>query len=74
MSEVEFLCVVRGIYHQPMFARFWSTQLDKNTQLAKRVGETKRKEIQRAISARRIMSNDRQEFEHGWNPDKPAPF
>ncbi len=74
MSEVEFLCVVRGIYHQPMFARFWATQLDKDTQLAKRVGETKRKEIQRAISARRIMSNDRQEFEHGWSPDKPPPF
>ncbi|KAK3196833.1 hypothetical protein K4F52_000177 [Lecanicillium sp. MT-2017a] len=74
MSEMEFLCIVRGIYHQPMFARFWSTQLDKDTQLAQRVGETKRKEIQRAICARRIMSNDRQEFEHGWNPDKPAPF
>lgn len=74
MSKLEFLCVVRGIYHQPMFARFWATQLDKDTQLTKRVGEIQRKEIQRAISARSIMSNDRQEFEHGWNPNKPPPF
>jgi hypothetical protein len=57
MSKLEFLCVVRGIYHQPMFARFWATQLDKDTQLTKRVGEVQRKEIQRAVSARRIMSN-----------------
>ncbi|TQV92267.1 hypothetical protein IF1G_08785 [Cordyceps javanica] len=74
MSETEFLCVVRGIYHHPMFARFWATQLDKATELANRAGETKRIEIQRAISARRIMCNDRQEFENGWNPDKPQPF
>lgn len=74
MSNLEFLCVVRGIHHQPMFARFFATQLDKDTQLAKRVGEFQRKEIQKAISARRIMSNDRQEFEYGWNPEKPQPF
>ncbi|KAJ3480921.1 hypothetical protein NLG97_g7950 [Lecanicillium saksenae] len=74
MSEAEFFCVVRGIHHHPMFARFWATQLDKHTQLAKRVEKTKHTEIQKAISARRIMSNDRQEFEYGWDPDKPQPF
>lgn len=74
MLEAEGVCVVRGIHHSPLFARFWALQLDQDTQLAKRVTAFRRKSIQKAILARRIMSNDRSLFENGWDPSKPQPY
>ncbi|KAL2811478.1 hypothetical protein BJX63DRAFT_398942 [Aspergillus granulosus] len=44
--EGELPCIVRGIYHYPLFAKWWLTQLD--------VGP----HIQQAVHARCIMNND----------------
>lgn len=53
--EDEFRCVIRGIYHNVFWAKWWSSQ----------ISETPRNEdipgsrlIRRAINARRIMSDD----------------
>ncbi|KAJ2978406.1 hypothetical protein NQ176_g3832 [Zarea fungicola] len=74
MLEAEAVCVVRGIHHSPLFARFWALQLDQDTQLAKRIIAYHRTDIQKAILARRIMSNDRSLFENGWDPSTPQPY
>ena len=46
MIEEESKCVVRGIYHNSMFAKWWSLQQTDNF------------DIRGAINARRIMTND----------------
>ncbi|TQW00739.1 hypothetical protein IF1G_00670 [Cordyceps javanica] len=74
MSNAEHLCVLRGILHSPMFARFWALQLADDSRLARRMCGCHYKETQRAISARRIMSNDCSEFENGWDTSKPMPM
>jgi hypothetical protein len=35
MSWTEVLCVIRGIYHHTMFARWWADQLETNPQRVK---------------------------------------
>jgi hypothetical protein len=45
----ELACFVRGIYHNPFFAKFWSLQT---------ANELAEYRIRRAINARFIMSND----------------
>lgn len=52
----EFLCVIRGIYHNPFWAKWWSTQIPKHT--GSRFTEFEEIMIQRAVNARRIMSDD----------------
>lgn len=56
MVRGEFFCIIRGIYHNSFWAKWWSTQVteDANT----RFSEFETKQIQRAINARRIMSDD----------------
>jgi len=43
-------CVVRGIYHNPMFAKYWSLQLD--------IPQWCRDTVLQAVNARFIMCND----------------
>jgi hypothetical protein len=47
--EGELECLIRGIYHDPLFAKFWSLQP---------AVEINNFRMQRAINARFIMSND----------------
>lgn len=63
-DEVETLCVVRGIYHHTMFARWWQHQLDTDA-FKGRIMDNERAEIQTAINARRIMINDVGTFTEG---------
>lgn len=75
---VEVLCVVRGIYHHTMFARWWQHQLDTGF-FKDRIREEELREIQTAINARRIMINDIGTFTEDtpckpwliWYPLKP---
>ncbi|KAL4802210.1 hypothetical protein BDV18DRAFT_164386 [Aspergillus unguis] len=75
-GDIECLCVVRGIYHHTMFARWWQHQLDTNTIP---ITESDRRRIQQAINARRIMINDIGTFTEDtpckpwliWYPLKP---
>jgi hypothetical protein len=73
MIEGELGCLVRGIYHHPFFAKWASLQGFSDT----------RHFIQRAITARFIMSNDLSRINDGlsnfelpsliWYPAWPAP-
>ncbi|BCS24969.1 uncharacterized protein APUU_41413A [Aspergillus puulaauensis] len=77
-NGVELLCVVRGIYHHTMFARWWQHQLDTDA-FKDRITDNWRVEIQTAINARRIMINDIGTFTEDtpckpwliWYPLKP---
>jgi hypothetical protein len=51
--EHEFGIVIRGIYHNAFFAKWWSTQIPEQPR-----GGGNEAVIRRAINARRIMSND----------------
>ncbi|KAL4801187.1 hypothetical protein BDV18DRAFT_165203 [Aspergillus unguis] len=61
VDSLEVLCVVRGVYHNTMFARWWQHQLDTNaipvSGAADRVASD-RYVIQQAINARRIIINN----------------
>ncbi|KAL4744143.1 hypothetical protein BDV11DRAFT_210799 [Aspergillus similis] len=48
----EWALVVHGIYHNPIFAKWWSTQISEHPHDKHEIN------IRRAINARRIMSND----------------
>ncbi|BCR95053.1 uncharacterized protein AKAW2_12099A [Aspergillus luchuensis] len=52
MLKHEWAMVVHGIYHNPIFAKWWSTQIPEHPQDKHEIN------IRRAINARRIMSND----------------
>lgn len=56
MVEDEFLCIIRGIYHNPFWARWWSTQILNDP--TARFTEWEEIHIQRAINGRRTMSDD----------------
>ncbi|KAJ5661388.1 uncharacterized protein N7477_009004 [Penicillium maclennaniae] len=51
MIDKQFACVIRGICHETFFAKWWSRQLPLED-------KRKDKRLQRAITARFIMSND----------------
>ncbi|GES63906.1 hypothetical protein P170DRAFT_454714 [Aspergillus terreus] len=78
INSLEILCVVRGIYHHTMFARWWQHQLDTDA-FQGRITDGERVEIQTAINARRIMINDIGTFTEDtpckpwliWYPLKP---
>ncbi|KAJ5404146.1 hypothetical protein N7509_004017, partial [Penicillium cosmopolitanum] len=55
MHDIEHLCIIRGIYHHTMFARWWQQKLDTNTDLGRVYDKF---QIQVAINARRVMVND----------------
>ncbi|CAG8898517.1 unnamed protein product [Penicillium egyptiacum] len=55
MGETEARCVVRGIYHNTMFARWWQHNLDTD---AVRLKDADWYDVQTAINARRVMIND----------------
>ena len=78
MGRVEQLCVIRGIYHHTMFARFWALEIERNSPRIQRLSATKIAvvySIKTAVSARRIMINDTQEFDRGWDTSThPEPF
>ncbi|KFY34087.1 hypothetical protein V494_07071 [Pseudogymnoascus sp. VKM F-4513 (FW-928)] len=50
MLNGEFQCVLRGIFHNTMFAKWWSLQPEAKARLQTR--------LRRAINARFIMNND----------------
>ena len=52
MLRHEWAMVVHGIYHNPIFAKWWSTQIPEHPQQRHEI------KIRRAINARRIMSDD----------------
>lgn len=74
MGGIEHSCVVRGIYHQSMFAKFWANQLEKKTDLVTRMTPQQLIDVQKAVSARRIIDGDRQVFAGGWDPEQPQPL
>ncbi|KAI9043087.1 uncharacterized protein KD926_004590 [Aspergillus affinis] len=57
IDSLEILCVVRGIYHHTMFARWWQHQLDTGA-FQDRMTKEERDKIQTAINARRVMINE----------------
>ncbi|KAG8673806.1 hypothetical protein FPOAC1_007125 [Fusarium poae] len=65
-------CVVRGILHHTMYARWWADQIKNNTIYAKSAPYVW--DLQRAIMARRIMINDLSAFENGWPTGVPMPY
>lgn len=54
MITHEFECVIRGIYHNVLFAKWWAEEMDR---LSDNLG-VNRFRINEAITARFIMSND----------------
>lgn len=73
MDTIEELCVVRGIYHHTMFARFWLAEFEKNSLRVQKLDSKTIRNIRSSISARRIMTNDTQEFYKGWPEGVPTP-
>ncbi|VTO88652.1 unnamed protein product [Fusarium graminearum] len=65
-------CVVRGVLHHTMYARWWADQIKNNTIYARSAPYVW--EIQRAIIARRLMLNDHFLFENGWPSGVPMPY
>ncbi|KAI8224512.1 hypothetical protein K4K53_006573 [Colletotrichum sp. SAR 10_77] len=80
IDREETLCIVRGIYHHTMFARWWAGEITQNTTRVQAIMNTETGHrplsmIQEAISARRIMINDPKEFvENGWPAGAPKPY
>ncbi|KAE8152769.1 hypothetical protein BDV25DRAFT_137576 [Aspergillus avenaceus] len=59
MIPKEPYCILRGIYHQPIFAMWWETQMESFPMNEKWEFEDEwNRAIQRAIFARHIMSDD----------------
>lgn len=56
MVEDEFGCILRGIYHNPFWAKWWSTQVLNDP--TARFTKWEEALIQRAINGRRTMSDD----------------
>ncbi|KAJ5288016.1 hypothetical protein N7478_003702 [Penicillium angulare] len=86
-TEIEYNCILRGIYHSTAFARWWAYQLETNPGRAILPGKTliegntrECKEIRTAINARMIMNNDISGIENDsdclpwliWLPVKPS--
>lgn len=64
-TKIEYNCILRGIYHNTSFARWWAYQLETNPERAILPGkslhegnERERRQIRSAINARMIMNND----------------
>ncbi|SPJ75662.1 uncharacterized protein FTOL_05393 [Fusarium torulosum] len=74
LTELDQDCIVRGILHHTMFARWWADQIKNNTIYAESAPQMW--EFQRAILARRIMLNDLSLFESkdGWPSGMRKPY
>ncbi|KAJ5586660.1 hypothetical protein VI817_008128 [Penicillium citrinum] len=64
-TKIEYNCILRGIYHNTSFARWWAYQLETNPgrailpgKLLHEGNEQERRQIRTAINARMIMNND----------------
>ncbi|KAM0233762.1 hypothetical protein ACHAP5_010317 [Fusarium lateritium] len=73
LGRTHLICVIRGIYHHTSFARWWSEEINTNSPRARVLNQLTLGMIRSAISARRIMINDVQEFSNGWSAG-PKPF
>lgn len=65
-------CVIRGIRHHSMYARWWADQIKNDTVYARSCPHVW--ELQSAIAARRIMLNDLSIFSDGWPSGVPMPY
>lgn len=81
MIAKEWVCVVSGIYHHPLFAMWWAAELNDPNSVA-RSPNLSHDRIERAVIARRIMSDDlttitpnpRAEMPYNiWFPDHATP-
>jgi hypothetical protein len=74
LTQLDQDCVVRGILHHTMYARWWADQIKNNTIYATSAQHVW--EMQRAILARRIMLNDLSVFESkdSWPPEIRMPY
>ncbi|KAF4990495.1 hypothetical protein FGRMN_8426 [Fusarium graminum] len=72
LTPLDLECVVRGVLHHTMYARWWADQIKNNTIYA--TSAPYASEIQRAIMARRIMLNDASVCLQGWPSGVPMPF
>ncbi|KAM0540442.1 hypothetical protein ACHAO7_011175 [Fusarium culmorum] len=72
LSDLDLECVLRGILHHSMFARWWADQIKEYTVYAEAAPYITW--IQEAIVAQRIMVNDYTEFEKGWPLGVPKPY
>ncbi|EFR05108.1 hypothetical protein MGYG_08117 [Nannizzia gypsea CBS 118893] len=73
MKEEEVICVLRGIYHNTMFARFWADEIKRNPRRVQVLKPWQLDSIKEAIFARRIMVNDIEAFNNGWPDGEPQP-
>jgi hypothetical protein len=58
MIEGELSCILRGIYHDTMFAKWWLSQPESEDKSGFALRMTPDAYIRRAINARFIMNND----------------
>ncbi|KAF4436906.1 beta transducin [Fusarium acutatum] len=72
LTQLDQDCVVRGVLHHTMYARWWADQITNDTIYARSSPSVW--DIQRAIMARRIMLNDPSGFENGWPSGVPMPY
>ncbi|KAG7411308.1 hypothetical protein LZL87_007130 [Fusarium oxysporum] len=72
LTQLDQDCVIRGVLHHTMYARWWADQVKNDTIHARSAPYVW--DIQRAIMARRIMLNDASAFEDGWPPGVPMPY
>ncbi|KAH6950873.1 hypothetical protein DER45DRAFT_579044 [Fusarium avenaceum] len=74
LTELDEDCIVRGILHHTMFARWWADQIKNDTIYARSAPYMS--ELQRAIVARRIMLNDLAVFEpkENWSSGIRQPY
>ncbi|KAJ5113556.1 hypothetical protein N7456_002090 [Penicillium angulare] len=57
MVESELLCIIRGVYHNSFWAKWWSKKVIED-HADSRINSFEVKQIERGINARRIMSDD----------------
>ncbi|RGP63233.1 hypothetical protein FLONG3_9989 [Fusarium longipes] len=72
LTPLDEECVIRGVLHHTMYARWWADQIKNKTIYATSAPYVA--EIQRAIMARRIMLNDASVCEDGWPSGVPMPY
>ncbi|KAL9565392.1 hypothetical protein ACKAV7_010481 [Fusarium commune] len=72
LTQLDQDCVIRGVLHHTMYARWWADQIKNDTIYARSAPYVW--DIQRATMARRIMLNDASAFEEGWPPGVPMPY
>ncbi|KAM5353886.1 hypothetical protein ACJ41O_000536 [Fusarium nematophilum] len=72
LTRLDQDCVIRGVLHHTMYARWWADQIKNYTIYARSAPYVW--DIQRAIMARRIMLNDASVFEDGWPSGVPMPY